>query len=273
MHSPLVAGDEVRNWNYIVLTGAIWPYNEHSLEAEDSLAVLRLLWRYRTQLSDRVAYGHTQLERDLKWFEYSMFFEKRFRTPLSIVFAFVATHNHFVLDRDGKVFKQSAPVIKLPREASEVDHLGLLGLLNSSIGCFWMKQIFHDKGSTVDAHGARQTTVAFENFREFTATGLLKFPLPADRPLLTARLLDSLATRARFSARRDRLPRSAHPRGLGHRPVRGSMRPVADDRRSRGTRLGVLPALWIDGRGSHAKARRRKGRQALFRPLRLCAFA
>jgi hypothetical protein len=29
--------------------------------------------------------------------------------------AFVrATHNHFVLDRGGKVFKQTAPVIKLP---------------------------------------------------------------------------------------------------------------------------------------------------------------
>ena len=42
-----------------------------------------------------------------------MFFRDRFRTPLSIAFAFVATHNHFVLDRGGKVFKQSAPVIKL----------------------------------------------------------------------------------------------------------------------------------------------------------------
>ena len=29
-----------------------------------------------------------------------------FETPLSIAFAFVATHNHFVLDRGGKVFKQ-----------------------------------------------------------------------------------------------------------------------------------------------------------------------
>ena len=38
----------------------------------------------------------------------------KLRTPLSIAFAFVATHNHFVLDRGGKVFKQSAPVIKLP---------------------------------------------------------------------------------------------------------------------------------------------------------------
>ena len=53
-----------------------------------------------------------------------MFFAERLRTPLSIAFAFVATHNHFVLDRGGKVFKQSAPVIKLPEGATEDDHLG-----------------------------------------------------------------------------------------------------------------------------------------------------
>ena len=58
----------------------------------------------------------------------------------------VATHNHFVLDRGGKVFKQTAPVIKLPTEATEDDHLALLGVLNSSTACFWLKQNSHNKG-------------------------------------------------------------------------------------------------------------------------------
>ena len=63
----------------------------------------------------------------------------------------IATHNHFVLDRGGKVFKQTAPVIKLPADATTTDHLTLVGLLNSSVACFWMKQVFHNKGgSTVD---------------------------------------------------------------------------------------------------------------------------
>ena len=72
----------------------------------------------------------TQLREGLTWFECSMFFAERFVSPLSIAFAFVATHNHFVLDRGGKVFKQSAPVIKLPEGATEDDHLRLLGVLN-----------------------------------------------------------------------------------------------------------------------------------------------
>ena len=76
-----------------------------------------------------------------------MLFVNRFREPLSITFAFVATHNHFVLDRGGKVFNRSAPVIKLPPGSTEDDHLVLLGLLNSSTACFWMKQIFHNKGA------------------------------------------------------------------------------------------------------------------------------
>ena len=76
------------------------------------------------------------------------------RTPLSITFAFVATHNHFVLDRGGKVFKQSAPVIKLPEEATEEDHLRLLGVLNSSTACFWLKQVSHNKGSTAESGAA-----------------------------------------------------------------------------------------------------------------------
>ena len=40
---------------------------------------------------------------------------------------------------------------------------------------------------------ARQTTVAFENFREFTGTGLQKFPIPETRPTKLVRQLDDCA--------------------------------------------------------------------------------
>src|SRR5262249_3430265 len=51
----------------------------------------------------------------------------------------------------------------------------------------------HNKGSTVDDKGARQTTVSFENFYDFTATGLKKFPITSDKPLDIATDLDRLA--------------------------------------------------------------------------------
>ena len=65
----------------------------------------------------------------------------------------MATHNHFVLDRGGKVFKQTAPVIKLPEGATEDEHLALLGVLNSSTACFWLKQVCHDKGMRGEGGG------------------------------------------------------------------------------------------------------------------------
>ena len=183
---PLVAGEDLRDWMCDSPVDAIWPYDPATLDADGTVGIIRILWRWKTQLSDRSAYGKTQIERSLEWFEYSMFFKNRFRTPLAISFAFVATHNHFVLDRGGKVFKQSAPVIKLPEGSTVVDHLVLLGWLNSSTACFWMKQNFFNKGGPGEA---------WEQRYEFDGTKLKAFPLPpGDAPLDSATLLDSLAT-------------------------------------------------------------------------------
>jgi hypothetical protein len=188
---PLVEGDAVRDWLVNNPLVSLWPYDGSTLKAADEPSIARFLWPTRTILSSRVAYGSTQLERGLAWFEYSMFFADRYRTPLSVTFAFVATHNHFVLDRGGKVFNRSAPVIKLPGTASEEDHLRLLGVLNSSVACFWLKQNSHDKGNGGVNEGYRGDQ--WEVFFEFTGTTLKDFPLPGNTPLTRAKALDSTA--------------------------------------------------------------------------------
>ena len=179
----MVAGDMIRHWAIAEPVGALWPYEATTLKASGSSTVLKFLWPYRSRLRERVAYGQTQIERGLAWYEYSMFFKHRYRVPLSIAFAFVATHNHFVLDRGGRVFKQTAPVIKLPLHTSEADHLALIGLLNSSAACFWMKHTFHDKG------GAG----AWERRFEHAGQALLQFPLPGAYPLESSMQLNFLA--------------------------------------------------------------------------------
>ena len=185
----LLLGENVRDWQGSVDVDVWYPY----VDGVETSPIINLLWNWRKTLEERVTFNGKFSESGEPWYRYQQHTASAYRTPLSIAFAFVATHNHFVLDRGGKVFKQSAPVIKLSAGATEDDHLALLGILNSSTACFWMKQVFHDKGSTVDAHGARQTTVAFENFREFTGTGLQSFPLPASRPLDLARQLQATA--------------------------------------------------------------------------------
>ena len=188
---PLVEGDTVRDYGISNPTIALWPYDATTLDASADSAVQALLWPYRAILRHRVAYGETQLERGLSWFEYSMFFRKRFKPPFILAFAFVATHNHYVLGRGGKVFNRSAPVIKLPEGATENDHLELLGVLNSSAACFWLKQVSHNKGSQGINEGFKSQE--WERFYEFTGTKLESYPLPQTLPLEFGRELDSLA--------------------------------------------------------------------------------
>ena len=191
----LTVGDNVRDWTASSVT-AIWLYDDdyQLLDLNTLPGTARYFWKFRASISSRKRFGTPMLERGLTWYEYQELYATKLRSSLSITFAFVSTHNHFVLDRGGKVFNRSAPVIKLPTDTTSTDYLALLGPLNSSVACFWMKQSFHNKGSTVDAHGARQTTDAFENFYEFTGTGMKRFPIPESLPLVCAESLDRLAT-------------------------------------------------------------------------------
>lgn len=177
----LVVGDLVREWS-CQAHAVVWVYKDSFdlLSLSEIAGVHEYLWPFRVSLSKRKRFGTPMLEKGLKWYEFQELYADKLRTPLTVSFAFVATHNHFVIERGGKVFNRSAPVIKLGKEATEEDYLSLVGLLNSSVACFWMKQVFHNKGSTVDDKGARQTTVAFENFYEFTGTGLKSFPVAED---------------------------------------------------------------------------------------------
>ncbi|MFP8961261.1 BREX-2 system adenine-specific DNA-methyltransferase PglX [Streptomyces nanhaiensis] len=188
---PLVEGGEVRDYVVHSPVLSLWPYSERDLSAEAPRAAERLLWPSRVFLRGRTAFGKTQLQRGLTWFEYSMFFRRRYDTPMSIAFPFVSTHNHFALNRKKRVFIRTAPVIRLREGASEEEHLRLLGLLNSSAAGFWLKQVSHDKGSQGVNEGFKSQD--WERFFEFTGTKLQEFPLPAAYPTALATALDSLA--------------------------------------------------------------------------------
>ncbi|MEU4209180.1 BREX-2 system adenine-specific DNA-methyltransferase PglX [Streptomyces sp. NPDC026206] len=188
---PLVEGGEVRDYLVVDPVLSLWPYNELDLRADAPGVAERLLWPSRIYLRGRVAFGKTQLERGLSWFEYSMFFKNRYKVPLSIAFPFVSTHNHFAMSRGSQVFIRTAPVIKLQEGAAEKEHLRLLGLLNSSTACFWLKMVSHSKGT--EGHQSGIKTELWEQFYEFTGTKLQEFPLPSGYPNSLAAALDILA--------------------------------------------------------------------------------
>jgi hypothetical protein len=189
----LVIGDEVRDWGVSDGGYSIFPYlGEHLISLPAMPETHHRLWPFRTILGTRATFAKlTYFEEGRPWWEWHQTTLHRLATPLTIVMAFVATHNHFVLDRGGKVFNRTSPVIKLPDLATEDDHLVLLGLLNCSTACFWMKQTFYDRGG--GGIGGGIAAEAWERFYEHDGTKLKKFPLPARRPLNLARQLDALA--------------------------------------------------------------------------------
>lgn len=196
---PMVLGDALRDWVEDEVPVAVFPYDNdfRPLTEKPEDPIFRYLWLARTCISNNKLFGgKTKVEGGFQWFEFGRLTAEKLRTPLSIAFAFVATHNHFVLDRGGKVFKQSAPIIKLPPIATEDDHLGLVGLLNSSTACFWMKQVFFPKGGDqLGQQGARVRKTLWDERFEHDATKLQQFPLPEERPLDLARQLDTRAQR------------------------------------------------------------------------------
>lgn len=191
----LVEGGNIRDFDLEYETETLFPYDQATARVLEHLPLpfAKHLWPFRRLLKARSDFGNLIEDRGLRWYEHSMFFPDRYRNRLGIAFAFVATHNHFVLDRGGKVFKQTAPVIKLPIETPEREHLGLLGLLNSSAVCFWLKQVSFNKGDSTDSSGARTTGDAAFDTYEFGAAQVSGIPLVLDRPADLAAIVDSCA--------------------------------------------------------------------------------
>ncbi|MER2551644.1 MAG: BREX-2 system adenine-specific DNA-methyltransferase PglX [Thauera sp.] len=187
---PLVEGDQVRDWGVNFRDAILTPYNNDGVKPLDAMpSAQRWLWPTRTVLGNRAAFGNvTYFEEGRPWWGWHQINVSRLRYPLAITFAEIATHNHFVLDRGGKVFKQTAPVIKLPADASEDEHMGLLGLLNSSVACFWLQQVCHNKGRPgAEVAGADER---FEMRYAINASNVAEFPLVNTRPGELATLLD-----------------------------------------------------------------------------------
>ncbi|WP_405105587.1 BREX-2 system adenine-specific DNA-methyltransferase PglX [Micromonospora sp. NBC_01405] len=188
-----IAGSAIKDFAVDDGDQIIFPYSRDGDDACVGEAGSRLLWLYRILLKKRQALSGAQEDRGLAWFEYSDFHPARWVAPIKITFAFVATHNRFAIDRGRKIFNRAAPVIKLPDTAGEEEYVRLLGVLNSSTACFWLKQVCHNKGSQGVNEGFKSQD--WERFYDFTGTKLQEFPLPGEYPLDRARDLDGLAQR------------------------------------------------------------------------------
>jgi hypothetical protein len=190
----LVIGDQVRDFLFEDTLPCWYPYDRaHDLQSLQQYPCwARQLWPLRTELESRATFGGGTYRSDGRpYFEWHQLPKDRGAHSWTIAYAEVTTHNHFVLDRGGKVFKQTAPVIKLPEGATHGEHLGLLGVLNSSTACFWLKQTCQNKAGSGMGRGIQPEH--WMDRYQFNGSNVQDFPLSRVLPTQRARVLDGLA--------------------------------------------------------------------------------
>lgn len=197
LRRPIVEGDFVRDWSLEWHTEVFFPYSS-KIELLNESEISSSLWVVRVLLESRLTFGkETYKQANRAFWEYHQIPKERNIIPYSIIFADVATQNHYVFDRGKKVFNRHAPMIKLKKSSDENEHLSLVGLLNGSTASFWMKQTFHNKGAgggtRVAAGKAPLGDDNWENHFEFDGTKLQQFPITKEKPLELAKKIDELA--------------------------------------------------------------------------------
>jgi hypothetical protein len=236
---PVVLGDAVRDYRVGEFVFGMVPIgdDQEPLPLSELGRGQQFMWLFRTTLGGVVSFGQqTRAEAGGAWWSWYRWVGTRYLTTLTITFGEVATHNHFVLDRGGNVFKQTAPVIKLPVGATEDDHLGLLGLLNSSTASFWLQQVCHNKGGP---GGGSSKDEKWHDFFQLNGTAVGKMPICEGRPLVLARAIDAAAQKLTYN-----LPPAVCARRVPTRNTLDEAR--ADAEQARSTMIALQEELdWL----------------------------
>lgn len=183
----LIAGDNIRDWSISENEYSIFPYDRREIVSlEEHMYLGRWLWQARTSLGNRATFGNSNyFDEGRPWWGWHQISHSRLANRRSIVFAYKATHNHFVLNEGNEVFNRTAPVIKLSPGASDDTFDGIVGLLNSSIACFWERSVHRQvSGAGNEPWEARS---------ERNATKIKNFFIPDERPIELSRQIRELS--------------------------------------------------------------------------------
>ncbi|HZO15570.1 MAG TPA: BREX-2 system adenine-specific DNA-methyltransferase PglX, partial [Polyangiaceae bacterium] len=190
VRTTFVTGEAVRDWTYDRSSEAIFPYDgERLVSIKDYCGIQRHLWPLKTILEARATFdGGTYGSSGEPWWKWHQVAITRLK-GLTITFAFVATHNYFVMPRERVVFNRHAPIIKLHSKYTEADHQALLGYLNSSTVGFWCRLVMFPKGGDQIGDGARLSATQWNRHLEYAGNLLQQLPV-TNFVDLRAKLLD-----------------------------------------------------------------------------------
>lgn len=180
-----VVGEAVRGWSIGSTPVVVYPYEGllgPALEPTDP-RIRRHFWPLRSLLRGRSVFGKSLEERGKRWFEHIEQYDDKLRTAPGIAQGQVATHNEFAFDESRRLFKETAPIIKLSAECTRDQHFAILACLNSSAGCLWAKAVCQNKG--IRGEGGGVTSENWEQFFQFSSRKFSQFPIAKDAGLLS----------------------------------------------------------------------------------------
>jgi hypothetical protein len=192
----LVAGKDIKSWVFESETYAIAPYDEAgrlvSLDAYERWA--RHLWVVKRGMAEPDNFsGRKRGEFGVPWWSWYRWIARRNSGGARVIVAAIATHNEVAINCGRSITNQHVFVLQLRSEYNVDLSYAMLGVLNSSTACFWLKQVCHDKGNRGEGGGI--TSAAWERFHEFAGSKLEQLPLPVELSFEFGRELDKLARR------------------------------------------------------------------------------
>lgn len=209
-----ISGEAVRDWRARADEPALFPYaQDHAPIALDDASV-RFLWPMRRLLQGRETFAGVRYEEaGQNWYGWHQLPVDEHAHPWTIAWGEVATHNHFLVSTDDRIFRRTAPIIKLHGSASRDDHFALVAFLNSSLAAFMLRARCYPKGRGeepwADRYAFNATNVAQLPFVDGTSrsraslidTRVAEWVLSNPESLLQEQLADrrSLANEQRLS--------------------------------------------------------------------------
>lgn len=200
----LVTGECVRDWGIVNQGYVAFPYEAGELVREKNApGLFKWFWRVRTSMGSRATFSkRTYFQEGRPWWEWHQIALDRLVERRRVLLAEIATHNHFAIDSNSLVSNQTAPIIVFPIGLSAKHVEAVLGLLNSSTGCFWLKQMCFPKGGDqVGTAGARVPKTLWDQMFSHNTSRVKLFPIIDDGPTdLASILLEMVDKRSQLSS-------------------------------------------------------------------------
>ncbi|MGY1621050.1 BREX-2 system adenine-specific DNA-methyltransferase PglX [Geodermatophilus sp. SYSU D00965] len=191
---PAYNGDQIKDWAFLPADEDVFlPYSASGelLPLPSSGEGLPFLWPFRTTLGNRRTFsGESYIQANRPYHAWHQLPRDADARPERAYFHKITSHNQALYARGAVPTKPSAFVVTFPAAVLPIEVVGTVGVLNSSIAAFMLKQVCYPKGGdNAGAEGARVVKNEWDERYEFNAANLKRLRIPEALPTVRAQRL------------------------------------------------------------------------------------